>query len=226
VTLEQFTMEQTDPSHAGQAFYTKRTLRAYDAIVVRLSNSLVWHCPARRIRTHYQRHISASHLDVGPGTGYYLDHVRFPVEAPSITLLDPNPEVLRYAAHRLRRYAPMVHAADALKPITLEPRSFRSAALGYVLHCLPGQLSDKAVVLDNIAPLIEPGGVIFGTTILHDGVHHTRLARRLMRLYNHGGIFSNLEDDLGSLRHELGRRFDHHELEVLGAVALFAVRVA
>ena len=210
-------MEQTDPSHAGQAFYTKRTLRAYDAIVVRLSNSLVWHPPAGFGPTTSDTSVPrTSTSDRGRD---YLDHVRFPVEAPSITLLDPNPEVLRYAAHRLRRYAPMVHAADALKPITLEPRSFRSAALSYVLHCLPGQLSDKAVVLDNIAPLIEPGGVIFGTTIL-TMASTTPDWPRWCVLYNHGGIFSNLEDDLGSLRRELGRRFDHHELEVLSSSAV------
>jgi hypothetical protein len=140
-------------------------------------------------------------------------------------LLDPNAEVLRYAAHRLRRYAPMIHPADALKPIALEPHSFRSAALGYVLHCLPGDLTAKAAVFDHITPLVEPGGVIFGTTILHDGVRHSRLSRRLMRLYNHKGIFSNLEDDRIGLQEELGRRFDQYELEVVGAVALFAARI-
>jgi hypothetical protein len=171
VSVEQFTIEQSDPAHAGQAVYTKRTLRAYDTLVVRLSNSLVWRCPARRIRAHYQQHIGAAHLDVGPGTGYYLDHVHFPADAPAITLLDPNPEVLRYAARRLRRYEPTVHAADALRPIGLGPRSFRSVALGYVVHCLPGTIADKAVVFDHITPLVEPGGVIFGTTILHDGSH-------------------------------------------------------
>jgi SAM-dependent methyltransferase len=219
-------LEPTDPAQAGQAVYTKRTLRIYDTLVVRLSNSLVWRCPAQRIRSHYQQHIGPTHLDVGPGTGYYVDHVRFPVDAPSITLLDANPEVLRYAAHRLRRYTPTVHAADALKPIALQPHSFRSAALGYVLHCLPGSLTDKAVLFDHIAPLVEPGGVIFGTTILHGGVRHTRLGRRLLHLYNRKGIFSNLDDDLAGLRHELERRFDHYELDVSGAVALFAAQVS
>jgi hypothetical protein len=168
----------------------------------------------------------AAFTEYAPGTGYYVDHVRFPVDAPSITLLDANPEVLRYAAHRLRRYAPTVHAADALKPIALQPRSFRSAALGYVLHCLPGSLTDKAVVFDHIALLVEPGGVIFGTTILNGGVRHTRLGRRLLRVYNHKGIFSNLDDDLAGLRHELERRFPRYELDVVGAVALFAALVS
>lgn len=159
-----------------------------------------------------------------PAPGTTSTTFRFPVDTPGITLLDPNPEVLRYTSHRLRRYTPMVHAADALQPIALEPDSFGSAALGYVLHCLPGDLTAKAV-FDQIAPLVVPGGVLFGTTILKDGVHYTRLGRRLLRLYNDKGIFSNLEDDLEGLRQELGRRFDRYEVDVIGAVALFAAQV-
>jgi SAM-dependent methyltransferase len=225
MTAEPFTLDQSDPAHAGQAIYTKRTLRAYDNLVVRFSNSFVWHCPARTIRAHYQRHIADPHLDIGPGTGYYLDRVRFPTEVPRITLLDPNDEVLRFAAHRLRRYAPMVHAADALKPIALEPQSFRSVGLGYVLHCLPGNLTTKAMVFHHVRPLVKPGGVIFGTTILHDGVEHRRLGRKLMGVYNHKGIFTNLDDTLAELRWQLESRFERHELDVVGSVALFAAWV-
>lgn len=226
MTAEPFAIDRADPAHAGQAVYTKGTLRAYDTLVVRLSNTFVWRCPRRTIRDHYQRHVGATHLDVGPGTGYYLDHVRFPSDAPRITLLDPNPEVLRFAARRLRRYAPTVHAANALAPIDLEPGSFDSAALGYVLHCLPGDLEAKAVVFDNVAALVRPGGVIFGATILHDGASHTRLSRKLMGVYNHKRIFSNVDDSLEELHRQLARRFDRYDGEVVGAVALFAAWVS
>jgi hypothetical protein len=67
--------------------------------------------------------------------------------------------------------------------------------------------------------------VIFGTTIVNGGVRHTRLGRRLLSLYNHEGIFSNLDDDLDGLRRELAGRFDRYELDVTGAVALFAAYV-
>ena len=224
-TVVPFALGNADPAHAGQAVYTKRTLRAYDTIVVRLSNSLVWQCPARRIKTHYERHLATPHLDVGPGTGYYLDHSRFPARDPSITLLDPNADVLQFAGRRLRRFRPDIVAANALEPIALEPQSFRSVGLGYVLHCMPGDLAAKAVVFDNLTPLVTPGGVIFGTTILNDGVQHTRLSRKLMGVYNKKGIFSNVDDDLDGLRRELDRRFERFELDVVGAVALFAAWV-
>ncbi len=221
--IEGFSLDRSDPAYRGQAIYTRRALRLYDTLVVRFSNAVVWRCPARRILGHYRRHLTTAHLDVGPGTGYYLDRVPFPGEgAPSITLLDPNPEVLHYAARRLRRYRPMLHAGDALKPIALEPASFNSVGLGYVLHCLPGDIDAKAIVFDHVSPLLAPGGVVFGTTILNGGVLHTRLARRLIGLYNHKGIFSNRHDDLDGLERALATRFERHALEVHGSVALFA----
>jgi SAM-dependent methyltransferase len=217
-----FALDRSDPAYAGQAVYTPRMLRAYDLLVIRFSNWLVWRCPARRILDHYDRHVGASHLDVGPGTAYYLDRCRFPSATPRITLLDPNPEVLRFAGDRISRYQPALHAADALKPIDLEPVSFGSVGLSYVLHCMPGSISSKRIVFDNLIPLVEPGGVIFGTTILSQGVRHTPLGRKLMRIYNHKGIFSNFEDDLEGVELVLASRFERFELDVVGSVALFA----
>ncbi|WP_205857211.1 class I SAM-dependent methyltransferase [Phytoactinopolyspora endophytica] len=222
ISREPFTMDRSDPAFAGQSVYTPGALRAYDTVVVRLSNSLVWRCAARRILRQYNRHVTTSHLDVGPGTGYYLDRCRFPGTAPHLTLLDPNPDVLRFAGHRLRRYRPTSYAADVLKPVGLEPASYRSVALSYVLHCLPGDIRSKATVFDHLIPLVEPGGVVFGSTILNGGVRHTRLGRALLRVYNGKGIFSNLHDDLDGLEEELASRFGRYELEVSGAVALFA----
>jgi hypothetical protein len=219
---EPFELDRSDPAYAGQAVYTPRTLRAYDLVVTRFSNSLVWRCPARRILEHYDRHVHALHLDVGPGSAYYLDRCKFPSPAPAITLMDPNPQVLRFASERIARYQPTFHTADALKPIDLEPASYGSVGLSYVLHCMPGNMTSKAIVFDNLVPLVEQDGVIFGATILGQGVPHTLVGRRLMRIYNHKGIFSNLEDDLEGLKGVLDSRFERVELEVVGAVALFS----
>ena len=222
VRADPFTLDPSDPAYAGQAVYTQRMLRAYDLVVVRISNSWVWRCPAREIQRFYDRHLTGMHLEVGPGTGYYLDRAQFPTAPPRITLLDPNADVLAYAGRRLRRYEPALHAANALEPLDLTPASFGSAALGYVLHCLPGDIAAKAVVLDHVIPLVRPGGVVFGTTILAGGVDQTRLARRVIRLYNHKGIFANLDDDLAGLRRALDDRFARYDLDVVGSVALFA----
>jgi hypothetical protein len=92
---------------------------------------------------------------------------------------------------------------------------------------LPGPIEEKAsLVFRNLEPYLSPGGVLFGATVLADGVSHNRFSRHLMRSYNRSGIFSNAADDLEGLRRALSRTFDTVDLEVSGAVALFAARRA
>ena len=77
----------------------------------------------------------------------------------------------------------------------------------------------------NLRPHLVSGGVFFGSTILGRGVEHNLLGRRLMRLYNRKGIFSNLEDDRQGLEQGLAAQLNDLEIEIVGAVALFSGRV-
>jgi hypothetical protein len=90
---------------------------------------------------------------------------------------------------------------------------------------VPGSIERKAEKLSaNVRPYLEPGGVLFGSTILGRGVPHTAIGRRLMRIYNAKGIFSNTEDDAPGLTRGLASSLNNVEVEVVGAVALFAAR--
>lgn len=213
-----------DPSHAGQAIYSPLTLALYDLIVLKLSNPLVWRCPTSRILALYDRHVAASHLDVGVGTGWYLDRCTFPVAAPRIGLLDLNPSSLASASRRIARYRPEPYRADVLKPLGVSAEPFDSIALTYLLHCMPGDLAEKAVAFDHLAPLLAPGGVMFGATLLSEGVERSAAARKLMGVYNRKGVFSNTRDSAAALRAELERRFRSVEIDIVGCAALFAAR--
>ncbi len=191
---------------------------------MRYTNRFVWRCPSTRLVKMYDEHVSAAHLDVGPGTGYYLDRCRFPSQTPALTLLDPNPNVLAAAGARVERYAPSVLAANVLEPIALEAEQFDSIALSHVLHCLPGTIATKARAFEHLEPLLKPGGLIFGSTVLATGVRHNRLSRRVMARLNEKGIFSNTADDRAGARERAGhlllrRAGDHarHGRAVLGA---------
>ena len=211
-----------DPTHAGQAIYSRRTLLLYDLVVLGLSNSLVWRCPTHRILALYDRHVSDEHLDVGVGTGWYLDHCRFPSAAPRVALLDLNADSLAAAARRIARYRPEQHQADVLKPLAMTITPFRSISLTYLLHCLPGPMEQKAAeTFDHLSPLLQPDGVLFGATLLSSGVRRSRVARALMRAYNRRGVFSNAADSIGALRAALERRFQEVKLEIVGCGALF-----
>jgi SAM-dependent methyltransferase len=206
---------------AGQAVYTKGALNAYDLVVIGVSNPLIWRCPSDIIVERYNRHITANHLEVGVGTGYFLDHCRFPSEHPRVALMDLNPNCLAKAQARIERYNPETRRINVLEPIQGNIEPFDSIGLNYVLHCLPGTMESKAVAFDHLKPLLKPGGVLFGSTILSSGVDKYRPPKLLMALYNRRRIFTNTEDSLAALERELQKRFTRYEVDVVGCVALF-----
>lgn len=213
-----------DASHAGQAIYSPTTLALYDLVVLGLSNPLIWRCPTRRILALYDRYVAPAHLDVGVGTGWYLDRCRFPSATPRVGLMDLNASSLAAAARRIARYRPEQYRADVLRPLAVRPAPFGSIALTYLLHCLPGSIAEKSVAFDTVLPLLAPDGVVFGATLLSTGVQRSAAARALMRLYNRKGVFSNAADSAVDLRAALERRFASVELEIVGCGALFVAR--
>lgn len=208
-------------SEAGAAVYTRALLSVYDYYVLGFSNTFVWQCPSRLILDFYNEHLSNNHLDVGVGTGYFLDKCRFPTPTPKVALMDLNPNSLHVASTRLRRYAPTVHLANVLEPPELEAASFDSISLTYLFHCLPGDLASKGVVFQYLKPLLSERGVIFGTTILGQGIPHNSLAKFHLKLYNSRKIFSNTNDSLGALEGILEKHFQAYLLKLVGCVAFF-----
>lgn len=202
--------------------YTSRKLRLYDPVVLSLSNRLIWRCPRRHLLDHYNRHLGATHLDIGPGTGWFLAHARFPVLSPAVTLLDANEAVLTYASRRLRHLQPTSIQADLRWAVDLPPGAFASIGLNYVLHCIPEPFASKARMLADLRPLLASSGVVFGSTILASGVHHSPLSRAVQASYNRRGWFGNRDDTIDDLDGSLASTYPRYEISVRGAVALFA----
>jgi len=209
---------------AGQAVYTRRVLTIYDFWVHGLSNRFVWKCPTQKIEALYHRHITPNHLDVGVGTGYFLDRCRMPSETPRIALMDLNPNTLEFCSRRLARYRPETYRCDVLQPISIPAAKFDSVGINYLIHCLPGSLEEKGVVLDHLKALMNPNAVLFGSTLLQGGVVRNGAASRLMEIYNKKGIFSNRDDSLEALKRALTQRFHDVSIEVAGCGALFSGR--
>ena len=210
--------------HAGQAIYSKPLLRVYDLYALRLSSRIIWRCPMTAVITLYSRHVTANHLDVGVGTGCFLDQCVWPTTQPRIAVMDVNPNCLDAAKRRLARYRPEVYRANVLEPIPFQITRFDSISLSWLLHCLPGDMYSKASVFDHLQALLNPGGVIFGATLLNEGVRHNAISRRLITLYNSTGIFTNLHDDVEGLKQVLAARFSSCNVDIIGCGALFSGR--
>ncbi len=198
---------------------------AYDFVVPGVSNHLIWRCPTTRLRALCEQHLSANHLDVGVGTGYFLDRCRFHTEAPRVGLMDLNQNALDYAAQRIARYRPETYLRNVLEPIAFDGEKFQSVGVNYLLHCLPGDIAAKAVVFDHLKALMKERTTLFVSTLLQGGVERGWTARRRMSFYNRKGVFANVHDDAAALREALERRFFDVEFEIVGCAALFSGRV-
>jgi SAM-dependent methyltransferase len=212
-------MDRDDPAYKGQAGYSSFMLAIYDPFVLGFMTRAVWRSPMLPVLERYRKHIGGRHLDVGPGTGYFIEKSA-PSPGTKITLLDANPKVLAHCSRRLAAMDPTTVEADVMKPLPIDGR-FDSAALNFVLHCLPGPQPHKAAAVRNVAAVLEPDGVLFGGTVLGMTEHHSRAARAALRVFNWNGAFDNLQDTADGLRDILEDSFEEVTLEVVGSTALF-----
>ena len=213
-------MKRSDPSYKGQSGYNPAMLAIYDVWVLKFMARAVWKCSIPPVVARYRRHLGRRHLDVGPGTGYFIEHAA-PPTGTEITLLDPNRHVLKHASERLAAWSPVAVEADVMKPLPLETR-YDSAALSFVLHCLRGPMSNKATAIRNIADVLAPDAVLFGGTVLGSQESHTRPARAFLWAFNKQGGFDNRDDTIEGLHEILDASFRHVEIERGGSAALFS----
>jgi hypothetical protein len=211
-----------DPAAVARAHavYTPFMLSFYDVVVHDLSNRFAWRCPTRRLLELYEDNLAANHLEAGVGTGFFLDRIGGPA-LDRLVLLDINRNCLARAGRRLARFKPTLVQANLLAPIEERLAPFDSIGLTYVLHCLPGSMSEKLRAIDHLRPLMCNRTVLFGATIIGRGIAANRAARVLLGLYNDKGVFNNREDDAASLSEGLRQRFDDVAIDMEGCVALF-----
>lgn len=212
-------MDKGDPGYKGYRGYNRFLLAIYDPWVLGFMARAVWRSPPQPFVEHYRRNLGRRHLDVGPGTGYFLEKAA-PPAGTEVTLLDPNPNVLAHCSRRLAAMHPTTIQASVMEPLPVES-SFDSTALSFVLHCLRGPQENKATAIRNIAAVLEPDGVLFGGTVLGVAERHTPQARLVLKAFNKAGDFDNLGDTVVGLRENLQESFRTVEIEVIGSVARF-----
>lgn len=137
---------------------------------------------------HYNRHVSSNHLDIGVGTGYFLDNCTFPTTRPRLALMDLNHNGLATSKQRLKRYNPEVYLGNVLEIDNVAMPPFDSIGIMNLLHCLPGTMNTtKRNVLERIKTKLNSGGIVFGSTILSGGVKAGLPARYFMAINNQEG---------------------------------------
>lgn len=207
----------------SQRFFNQVSLFFYDFLLYGFISKYAWGCAPSLLKRHYARFITANHLEVGVGTGYLLDKATFPVDHPRLVLMDFSQSCLNKTQKRLRRYQPTCYQQNILEPITEAISGFDSIGINYVMHCVPGSFKEKGIAFAHLKTLLNKGGVLFGSTVLYQGVSKNAFSQALMWFLNAIGVFLNKEDHLDDLRACLSKNFEHVEIEVQGSVAIFWV---
>jgi SAM-dependent methyltransferase len=209
---------------SSQDLYTRTFLSIYDWFALGIHCRLIWQCSASHIVDFYNRKISGNHLDIGVGTGYFLDKCQFPIKNPRLGIMDINPDSLVATQKRLKRYQPEVYQRNILEPIYLDVHGFDSIGLSHVLHCLPGTMETKDIIFKNILPLLNPGGIVFGTTFLYQGIKRNLLSNSTFWLANQLGFMHNGQDSLEGLARSLRQYFTESNIDLCGCEALYWAR--
>lgn len=205
---------------AGQAFYTPFTLKLYNFLVLFFNNHFVWRCPTRYQLKQYHRYVTADHLDIGVGTGFFLKKTPWPTKT-QLSLMDLNPSSLKAASKAVANLSPKTYLADIFQLQPALANKFSSISMNYLLHCLPGSMHSKKQVIANAVAMLHSHGVLFGSTILSDPELQNFLSRRLLSYFNNKEWFCNREDTQTALEEILEEHLEQVEIQIMGCVALF-----
>ena len=171
----------------------------------------------------FLKNTSSNHLDAGVGTGYFLKKQSL-AKNTRLVLMDLNANSLHSCNNALKNISPQLMVHNVLDPISISIDKFDSISINYLLHCLPGTLPQKTILFKHFTEKLNPGGVLFGSTILNTANQGNYFAKKLMKIYNRKGIFSNHHDSYEAFESIIASKYTDYKLEVIGHVCLFEIR--
>lgn len=205
-----------------QARYQKYMSSIYHGWALAFVHRFLWRCPTDLIGQQFNALTSANHLDVGGGTGYYMKK-HLPQRMKRIALVDMNQKRLDSSVHSIEpQFHPEVYCCNVLEPLALHGDRFDSVSMNSLLHCLPGTITQKAIIFNHLNDVMNPGAVLFGCTVLGRGTPKNQFAQTLMAFYNRKGIFSNTNDEVHELHRALNVHFSDVKMNLFGCVAIFS----
>ena len=185
----------------------------------RLLHPVVWRCPTTRLVEGYRQHVRPLHLDVGPGTGYFLERAGLPDGSP-VTLLDPNTNVLDHApggcsAWTSRPSRPTSASRCPSRTVRLRRAQRRDPLPPRTAHPQGRGVANVAAVLaPDGRPLrcIDPRDLRATHPVGAEPARRQQPAGRLRQPRRHRGGASRV----------LEASFERVELETVGSFAIFA----
>ena len=207
--------------YLAQMVFTFMSHRFYDFALYNYITKYLWGCPKVLLLDNYVENVSANHLEIGVGSGYFLENTLCEDYVRRLMLLDLNQRCLAKSADRLKEYAPTTRQHNMLAPLNLDDHTFDSIGMNYVLHCIPGSFNEHKIIFDNAYKHLTAGGVLFGATLVTQPLSQNAGSWLFMKLLNVVGVFNNGQQTEFELRAVLHTVFRHVEVNRVGNALLF-----
>lgn len=213
--------DTTMATRIGQLFFSTMSHNLYDIGLYRFVTGVIWNCPTERLLDNYADNISNNHLEVGVGSGYFLQRTLCTDFQQRLTLSDLNKRCLSKSAARLKAYEPATQRQNVLQPFPLPQRKYASVGMNYVLHCIPGGFRTNRRIFQHIHSVLLDDGVFFGATLVNRPAKAGMASWLFMRLLNALGIFNNQTHNVEELKAALDAVFSRVDVCMVGGAAVF-----
>lgn len=197
-------------------------IKFYDFLVNDINCNYVWRCNKSNIFNLYKNNIKLNHLEIGPGSGYFLMQ-NYNLKIRNLYLMDINQPILNESKNNLKsKYSniQVINHDIFKKPIKIE--NLESVGINYVLHCVPGNLEYK---FENLLKNLPINVNIFGATVINNSDKQTYLSKTELYFLNNRGIFNNHQDyseDFLNFMINQKLNFTH---QIVGNVLIFEIKV-
>ncbi|VVU94689.1 hypothetical protein CPAV1605_414 [seawater metagenome] len=195
------------------------SLKYYDYLVNNINCKYVWKCDKSHILNNYKNNMSNNHLEIGPGTGYFLK--KFSCNNTKLTLMDINDNILNYSHGNLINNFKSINSINHNIFQKEFYGNYKSVGINYVLHCIPGRIEDNVqILIDNLQP---KDCTIFGSSVITDTELVSILAKGELYFLNKFQIFNNKNDKSINLIRYLKNKNYNFNYEIIGNVMIFSI---
>jgi hypothetical protein len=130
--------------------------------------------------------LKSNHLEIGPGSGYFLNPSNHNKNINKLKLMDINLPILKYSKNNLLKCYPNVKIIEHnIFEDKIELGDIESVGINYLLHCVPGNLEKK---IDKLVSNLPDNINIFGSSVINDTDKQNILSNLELKFLNKYGM--------------------------------------
>jgi len=199
--------------------FVSSSIKFYDFLVNDLNCNYAWRCHKSNIFKNYQKNLRSNHLEIGPGSGYFLNPKFHKKEISNLFLMDVNQPILEASQQNLEKHYSNIQLLNHnIFNKELDSLKINSIGINYVLHCVPGPLDQK---LEKLHLNLPKNTNIFGATVISDFERQTELSKLELKVLNHKGIFNNKMDFSNDFIDFVAKNKLENSYQIVGNVLIF-----